>query len=218
MLRQPSTLPEDTRWTQADDSFLGGPSARVEITMPLLFFVVPDGVARRRQCRRRFRRCCVSRATHPHRRAVRRRFATRHPGALARPGLEAKRLRRGRGRQPARLGVAQVAKAAPDGYSLAMAGDAALLVDPALYPDLAISALDDLSPVSQLSVTPTVLVVGKDVPSAQRGGARYPRTRATGNPALRLGRGRDVLAPRTASCSSRPRGSSSWTCPTSPAP
>ncbi|MEO8524404.1 MAG: tripartite tricarboxylate transporter substrate-binding protein [Caldimonas sp.] len=63
------------------------------------------------------------------------------------------------------LGVAQVAKAAPDGYTLAMAGDAALLVNPALYPDLALSALDDLSPVSQLIVTPTVLVVGKDMPA-----------------------------------------------------
>lgn len=63
------------------------------------------------------------------------------------------------------LGVAQVAKAAPDGYTLGMAGDAALLVNPALYPDLALSALDDLSPVSQLIVTPTVLVVGKDIPA-----------------------------------------------------
>jgi tripartite-type tricarboxylate transporter receptor subunit TctC len=61
------------------------------------------------------------------------------------------------------IGVAQVAKAAPDGYTLAIAGDAALLVNPALYPEQALSPLSDLAPVSQLVITPTVLVVGKDV-------------------------------------------------------
>jgi tripartite-type tricarboxylate transporter receptor subunit TctC len=63
------------------------------------------------------------------------------------------------------IGVAQVAKAAPDGYTLAIAGDAALLVNPALYPEHALSPLNDLAPVSQLVVTPTVLVVSKDVPA-----------------------------------------------------
>ncbi|GAP38377.1 tripartite tricarboxylate transporter substrate-binding protein [Piscinibacter sakaiensis] len=62
------------------------------------------------------------------------------------------------------LGVAQVAKAAPDGYTVAIAGDAAVLVNPALYPERALSPLNDLAPVSQLIVTPTVLVVGKDLP------------------------------------------------------
>ncbi len=63
------------------------------------------------------------------------------------------------------IGVAQVAKAAPDGYTLAVAGDAALLVNPALYPEQALSPLNDLAPVSQLVITPTVLVVGRDVPA-----------------------------------------------------
>lgn len=63
------------------------------------------------------------------------------------------------------IGVAQVAKAAPDGYTLAVAGDAALLVNPALYPEQGLSPLNDLAPVSQLVVTPTVLVVSKDVPA-----------------------------------------------------
>jgi len=61
------------------------------------------------------------------------------------------------------LGVAQLAKAAPDGYTLAIAGDAALVVNPALYPDMPLHPLKDLAPVSQLVVTPTVLVVGKEV-------------------------------------------------------
>jgi tripartite-type tricarboxylate transporter receptor subunit TctC len=64
------------------------------------------------------------------------------------------------------IGVAQVAKAAPDGYTLALAGDAALVVNPALYPDSALSPLSDLAPISQLVITPTVLVVGKDVPAS----------------------------------------------------
>lgn len=63
------------------------------------------------------------------------------------------------------IGVAQVAKAAPDGYTLAVAGDAALLVNPALYPEQGLSPLNDLAPVSQLVITPTVLVVSKDVPA-----------------------------------------------------
>jgi len=58
------------------------------------------------------------------------------------------------------LAVAQVAKAAPDGYTVAIAGDAALVVNPALYPKLLASPLQELTPVSQLVVTPTVLVVG----------------------------------------------------------
>jgi tripartite-type tricarboxylate transporter receptor subunit TctC len=63
------------------------------------------------------------------------------------------------------IGAAQVAKAAPDGYTLAVAGDAALLVNPALYPEQALSPLSDLAPVSQLVVTPTVLVVSKELPA-----------------------------------------------------
>ena len=63
------------------------------------------------------------------------------------------------------LAVAQVAKAAPDGHTVALAGDAALVVNPALYPNLLQSPLSELAVVSQLVVTPTVLVVGKDVPA-----------------------------------------------------
>src|SRR5688572_18254615 len=54
------------------------------------------------------------------------------------------------------LGVAQAARAAPDGYTLAIAGDAALVVNPSLYEDSSLSPLSDLAMVSQLIVTPTV--------------------------------------------------------------
>lgn len=63
------------------------------------------------------------------------------------------------------LGVMQVAKAAPDGYTLALAGDAALVVNPSLTPEQALSPLNDLAPISQLVITPTVLVVGGEVPA-----------------------------------------------------
>jgi tripartite-type tricarboxylate transporter receptor subunit TctC len=56
-----------------------------------------------------------------------------------------------------------VARAAPDGYTLSIAGDAALVVNPALYPGMPLHPLNDLAPVTQLIVTPTALVVGKDV-------------------------------------------------------
>lgn len=63
------------------------------------------------------------------------------------------------------LGVAQVAAAVADGHTLALAGDAALLVNPALYPERPLSPLTALAPISQLVITPTVLVVGNDVPA-----------------------------------------------------
>lgn len=63
------------------------------------------------------------------------------------------------------LALAQVARAPPDGHVLAVAGDAALVINPVLYPDLPLSPLTDLTPVSQLVVTPTVLVVGRSQPA-----------------------------------------------------
>ncbi|UUX97270.1 tripartite tricarboxylate transporter substrate binding protein [Aquabacterium sp. J223] len=63
------------------------------------------------------------------------------------------------------LAVSRVAKAPPDGHTLVVAGDAALVVNPALSPEPALSPLQDLTPISQLVVTPTLLVVGKDHPA-----------------------------------------------------
>ena len=51
-------------------------------------------------------------------------------------------------------GVAQVARAAPDGYTLAIAGDAALGVNPALSPAQALSPLNALAPISPRGIPP----------------------------------------------------------------
>jgi tripartite-type tricarboxylate transporter receptor subunit TctC len=67
------------------------------------------------------------------------------------------------------IAVAQLTKAPPDGYTLAIAGDAALVVNPWLYPSAGFSPLRDITPVSQLVVTPTVLIVGKGTPARSVG-------------------------------------------------
>jgi tripartite-type tricarboxylate transporter receptor subunit TctC len=57
------------------------------------------------------------------------------------------------------LGVDHVAKAQPDGYTLVLAGDAALVVNPSLYEAMPFDPQRDLTPLSQIAVTPNVLVV-----------------------------------------------------------
>lgn len=63
------------------------------------------------------------------------------------------------------IGVAHVAKSAADGYTLVLAGDAAIVVNPAIYDRLPFDPQRDLAPVSQVAVTPNVLVVGTQVPA-----------------------------------------------------
>lgn len=62
------------------------------------------------------------------------------------------------------IGVERVARAAADGHSLVLAGDAALVVSPALLPSMPYDSLRDLAPVSQLFANPTVLVVPTTLP------------------------------------------------------
>jgi tripartite-type tricarboxylate transporter receptor subunit TctC len=64
------------------------------------------------------------------------------------------------------IGVDRVAKAAPDGYTLLLSGDAALVLNGGNYgikPPY--ETLRDLAPISQLVITPNVLVVSNDVPA-----------------------------------------------------
>ncbi len=57
------------------------------------------------------------------------------------------------------IGVDAVAKAAPDGLTLAFASTGALAVNPGLVPNMPYDTLRDLAPVAILSATPAVLAV-----------------------------------------------------------
>jgi tripartite-type tricarboxylate transporter receptor subunit TctC len=64
------------------------------------------------------------------------------------------------------IGVDRAAKAAPDGYTLLMSGDAALvLTGGAFGVKPPYETLRDLAPIAQLIITPNVLVVANDVPA-----------------------------------------------------
>jgi tripartite-type tricarboxylate transporter receptor subunit TctC len=61
------------------------------------------------------------------------------------------------------LAADRVAKSAPDGYTLLMAGNASIVVNLNLYEKLPYDPVKDLLPVSQVSMTPNVLAVHPDV-------------------------------------------------------
>lgn len=60
------------------------------------------------------------------------------------------------------IGVAKVAKAPPDGHTIVISGDAAVVVAPSLYKSLAYDPPKDLAPVMQIARTPNILVVNKE--------------------------------------------------------
>jgi len=59
----------------------------------------------------------------------------------------------------------RVAKAAPDGYTLLMAGNSALIFSPSLYDKLPYDPIKDFAPISQVFIAANVLVVHPDVPA-----------------------------------------------------
>ena len=58
-----------------------------------------------------------------------------------------------------------VAKAAPDGYTLLMSGDAAMVTNQSLYKSLTYDPVRDLAPISQIAFTTNILAVSNDVPA-----------------------------------------------------
>ncbi|MBR0813282.1 MULTISPECIES: Bug family tripartite tricarboxylate transporter substrate binding protein [Bradyrhizobium] len=58
-----------------------------------------------------------------------------------------------------------VAKSEPDGTTLLMAGNAAIVINPSLYAKLSYDPAKDLVPVAQVTVAPNILVLNKDVPA-----------------------------------------------------
>ena len=63
------------------------------------------------------------------------------------------------------LAVAQVAKAAPDGYTLAMGGNAALVINPNLMDRLGYDPVKDFAYITQVFIVPNLVVVPPDFPA-----------------------------------------------------
>jgi tripartite-type tricarboxylate transporter receptor subunit TctC len=62
------------------------------------------------------------------------------------------------------IGAETVARAVPDGYTL-LVGSTALAISPSLYKNMSYDPLKDLAPITQLVVTPNLLVVHPAVPA-----------------------------------------------------
>ena len=62
------------------------------------------------------------------------------------------------------IGMAQVARAKPDGYTLALAPTGNLTVNPVLYTQLPFNTAKDFVPVTMLATSPNVLVVNEALP------------------------------------------------------
>src|SRR6266853_2928603 len=59
----------------------------------------------------------------------------------------------------------RVAKAAPDGYTLLMGGNSALVMSPSLYDKLPYDSVKDFAPISQVFVAANIFAVHPDVPA-----------------------------------------------------
>lgn len=64
-----------------------------------------------------------------------------------------------------RIGVAEVARAVPDGYTIGMGNLGPLTIFPHLFRDMAYDAGRDLIPIVMFAASPLVLVVANDVPA-----------------------------------------------------
>jgi tripartite-type tricarboxylate transporter receptor subunit TctC len=63
------------------------------------------------------------------------------------------------------IGADRVAKAAPDGHTLLVTGNAALVINPGLYDKMPYDPLRDFAPVSQLCTLPHLVIVNNAVPA-----------------------------------------------------
>jgi len=61
--------------------------------------------------------------------------------------------------------ASHVARAAPDGHTVLLAGNASMVVNQFLYEKLPYDPVKDLMPISQVATTPNILVVHPDVPA-----------------------------------------------------
>lgn len=63
------------------------------------------------------------------------------------------------------LAAERVAKAAPDGYTLLWSGNAAIVVNPSIYPRLGYDPRADFAPITRVVENPNVVVVHPSVPA-----------------------------------------------------
>jgi tripartite-type tricarboxylate transporter receptor subunit TctC len=62
------------------------------------------------------------------------------------------------------IAAERVAKAAPDGYTLMLASNVNIAVNPKLYKSMAFDPLKDLVPITQVSYSPNILAIPNDLP------------------------------------------------------
>lgn len=63
------------------------------------------------------------------------------------------------------IATERVAKSAPDGYTLLMGGNSALVISPSLYDKLPYDPVTDFAPISQIFVAANILAIHPDVPA-----------------------------------------------------
>ena len=63
------------------------------------------------------------------------------------------------------LGTRQVAKSAPDGYTLGLGGTGTLAVDPTLYPNVGYNPRKDFAPVGLIATRPLIILVNPSLPA-----------------------------------------------------
>ena len=63
------------------------------------------------------------------------------------------------------IGTRQVAKSAPDGYTLGLGGTGTLAVDPTLYPNAGYDPRKDFAPVGLIATSPLIVLVNPSVPA-----------------------------------------------------
>ena len=62
------------------------------------------------------------------------------------------------------IAAERVAKATPDGYTLLLTGNANMVINPGLYEKIGYDPVKDFAPITQIAVTPNVLVVRNTLP------------------------------------------------------